>query len=377
MNDYFADYPHDPFGHRPSFGMHSYAPSSTRRTVLLFLRNGAASRFAGLWPGLMKEGVDSVRPDYVSPPGHRAVSPTHHDTFRGDAQAYPHEPTGAAPSSRSSVNPADESSWLTAIRARRLTVRVGDFPQLLSAQLAQPRRLSETHQLPCELDVVLAPEQAVLAAIGEAPGSEQNAQGPWTILTRNAAEKLNAHSFLQQWRQGISRGGDPPGINDRSTFLFRLRVISDPTADRDAVSVDAPSASVESHDHRASVESHARGGTSVRRGIPATYRKPWEMRFTREEAVYGMTVSSRFAHPVARLLRRLAARVFGGTDRRRWQAMLIGRTLDDQLWSVRPPREAFQSSTLRHWVIDTLRLAGYDPETMLTEWEIHWRRKGP
>jgi hypothetical protein len=61
---------------------------------------------------------------------------------------------------------------------------------------------------------------------------------------------------------------------------------------------------------------------------------------------------------------------------RRWQVLLKGKTADDQLWSIEPPRGFSCVRVVRRWAKATLAQAGYEPNKMLLEWEIFWRRKG-
>jgi len=53
----------------------------------------------------------------------------------------------------------------------------------------------------------------------------------------------------------------------------------------------------------------------------------------------------------------------------------LGKSLDEQLWSIRPTRRALADRGVRQWASKTLEQAGYNSETMLLEWEIFWRRK--
>ena len=61
---------------------------------------------------------------------------------------------------------------------------------------------------------------------------------------------------------------------------------------------------------------------------------------------------------------------------RKWQVLLNGKSPDEQLWSVRPPRGGLTHRFILAWAQNALQLAGYDPRNMLTEWHIFWRRKG-
>ena len=72
---------------------------------------------------------------------------------------------------------------------------------------------------------------------------------------------------------------------------------------------------------------------------------------------------------------RLLGLVVNRGQRRKWQALLRGRSLDDQLWAVRPPRAGLSNPVIRDWAGRMLEAAGYDPATMLFEWEVYWRRK--
>jgi len=60
---------------------------------------------------------------------------------------------------------------------------------------------------------------------------------------------------------------------------------------------------------------------------------------------------------------------------KKWRAMLKGKSLDDQLWAVTPPRGFSYHPAVRRWAGEALTQAGYDPERMLLEWEILWRRR--
>ena len=76
------------------------------------------------------------------------------------------------------------------------------------------------------------------------------------------------------------------------------------------------------------------------------------------------------------LVRRIKNWLTRGGEFRKWRVLLCGRSFDEQLWEVRPPRGAPSHRIVRQWARTTLELAGYDATTMLLEWEIFWRRKG-
>ena len=76
-----------------------------------------------------------------------------------------------------------------------------------------------------------------------------------------------------------------------------------------------------------------------------------------------------------RVLRRLCAPRVSRAEILRWQVMLSGKSLDEQLWAVCPPTNGLAHPTVRRWVEGALAHGGYDVGVMLPEWEIYWRRK--
>jgi hypothetical protein len=56
--------------------------------------------------------------------------------------------------------------------------------------------------------------------------------------------------------------------------------------------------------------------------------------------------------------------------------LLHGKTADEQLWGVRPPRGGLTHRFIQAWAQSALQLAGYESRNMLAEWQIFWRRKG-
>jgi hypothetical protein len=129
----------------------------------------------------------------------------------------------------------------------------------------------------------------------------------------------------------------------------------------------------------------ARGAAPSRDGgsktaIPEQWVKPWEFQISREEALYDMQAAASSRGGLLALIRDMA-NWFGRRKAwreawRKWQSLLAGKSLDEQLWAVRPPRGMISRSDVRDWALRTLGRAGYDPRVTLVEWEIYWRRKG-
>ena len=104
--------------------------------------------------------------------------------------------------------------------------------------------------------------------------------------------------------------------------------------------------------------------------------KPWEFQISREEALYDMLADASSRSAPFAFIRDLTDRLGHRQAWRKWQALLAGKSLDEQLWAVRPPRGLISGAAVRDWARQTLEQAGYDPRVMLAEWEIFWRRKG-
>jgi hypothetical protein len=146
--------------------------------------------------------------------------------------------------------------------------------------------------------------------------------------------------------------------------LFRLQLASDPTADETEPENPAPAPAA------------ANMPCTLKTSIPERFLKPWEFHLSREEALYDLSCASTFPGWLSGKLRRLVRCVAFRSELRRWQVLLSGKSIDEQLWSVRPPRGGLTHRFVQSWAKNAIELAGYDPRNMLTEWQIFWRRKG-
>jgi hypothetical protein len=110
--------------------------------------------------------------------------------------------------------------------------------------------------------------------------------------------------------------------------------------------------------------------------IPERWIKPWEFQISREEALYDLQLAPSFLSSLAIFIRDLIGWFGQRKAWRKWRTMLAGKSLDEQLWSVRPPRRQLAHPAVREWARMVLDQSGYDSRVMLPEWEIFWRRKG-
>src|SRR5262249_5300305 len=98
---------------------------------------------------------------------------------------------------------------------------------------------------------------------------------------------------------------------------------------------------------------------------------PWEFHLSREEAVYDVKAGSQRPW-----LQRVKSWFRKRSEITKWQTFLAGKSGDEQLWSVRPPQGGISDPSIQKWARERLETAGYDSATMLSEWQIYWRRKG-
>lgn len=256
----------------------------------------------------------------------------------------------------------------------RRPVRFADFRHLLTPQLAHPERIRESHLLPCRVQVFEAARPMRQEEWGAAVEAENvSAVQP---LTAAMVERLKlAHVLPPQLRPRRPMRRIPGTVLPYDRFLA-LHVEEDPTADRPAagqgISSAPPAATVTAPAAAAAISYPA----TQRKMIPENLLRPWEFVRTREEALYDIRISAALRGPLRRLWQALTGWFTGRADRQKWQALLAGKTLDEQLWSVRPPQNSLEHPRVCRWARGTLAQAGYDADSMLLEWQIFWRRTG-
>lgn len=242
-------------------------------------------------------------------------------------------------------------------------VRYADHVDAISPQLANPRRLQPNHQLPCYAQIHETTVSISVAALEEAASRELGHAGKLLPLSYDLCRRF-AISLPRPPLGIAARPAKVPGMVPPGARFLSLRVALDPTADAAKPAAVAP----------AETAPPAPSAEAARCAVPEEFAKPWDLRHTRDEVLYDMSLAaSRGAWQrwVDRFRHRVSSRAMA-----RWQALLSGKSADEQLWSIRPPRGAIADARIRRWVDHTLRLGGYDVDKMRVEWEIHWRRKG-
>jgi hypothetical protein len=262
---------------------------------------------------------------------------------------------------------------------QRCVIRLGDFKSLLAPQLAHPERLRDTHRLACylqiyEVAVAQRLESLAASALGDAGRVSQ-----LRLITEPITQQLGLTSLLRNRPRAPGHFPREAGLLLPGERVFQLRLAQDPTAD------DAAPSERQSPVGFAAVESSTQGDVEtpvrmpahgLKTTIPDRYMKPWEFKATRDEALYDMNVTATFAKWSSSLSIWLKSWIRSRGEFKKWQVLLSGKNADEQLWAVRLPKGGVSHPAIRDWASKTLETAGYDPRTMLLEWEIFWRRKG-
>jgi hypothetical protein len=235
---------------------------------------------------------------------------------------------------------------------------------LLAGQLAHPERLHQSHRLRCHAQVYEATAPHRIEELAAAMLGDPAFVAELHPLTDVLAARLGLALMLPS-RPAHSPRRREPGVVLAGDRLVRVCAADDPTADG-----PPPRAMPRATELRDALTR----GAGQRRTIPEHYLRPWELRRSRQEVVYDMHV---LAHSswLRRLLRRLRGPRLRRAELLRWEVMLSGKPIEEQLWSVRPPLADLSHPRVRKWAQEALGAAGYDAGAMVAEWEIYWRRK--
>jgi hypothetical protein len=244
----------------------------------------------------------------------------------------------------------------------------------LAPYLKHPAKLRDHDVLECHAQIyeaqrTLPAAQLAALALGDAAFASQ-----LHPLTHAKAQILGTPQLFKPTREPFETRATSRQIY-AGQRVYRLWPVFDPTVERDNTSGRLSAASTKKD-------------ATPRNQIPQQYLNPLQFKYSREEVLYDMqgvlgTLPPEsavlacwfFIYPL-RLLKALSTSISSIGRMRKWRAMLEGKSPDEQLWGVTPPRGFSYHPTVRHWAEETLTQAGYDPERILLEWEIFWRRKG-
>lgn len=254
-------------------------------------------------------------------------------------------------------------------------VRFGEVKGLLLSQVMEPNRLRDEHRLLCKVETFEVSRSQSMESFASALLSETGIAGQLQLLTEAMMHKLQLTEVLPGRGRPRQAGTRQPGMLLPGDRVFRLILVNDPTGNRRPVhsnklhKADGSERPMDSFNQNCGPLNES---TTLQTSIPQRFLKPWEFQLSREEALYDMRIQSQ-NHS---FFDRFRGWKRNGEELKKWQALLIGKELDEQLWGVRPPTKAFQQSEVREWAQRALQQAGYDVGVMLPEWEVYWRRKG-
>jgi hypothetical protein len=343
--------------------------------------------------------IGTLPPGFAWPVMHTPPVPARPRLFRrddimeGELEEVAEEARARGDRRRPAGHPMRARSGLRCLLPRpgvKRAVSFGEFKSQLSAQLAHPERLRDTHRLPCCVQlyrVTLAQPRLDVAKRLHGAGATA---ADLLMFTPDVARRLQ----LPPPRHAPPRTGEArqesPWLN-AGEEVVELRVIHDHTQDagreegapapREPATAklpaapSAPPAPQPIVIPRAGAAPPAPSAPLIRTEIPPRFLMPPDFKLTREEALFDMAVAATTRGPLE-AIKRIARKLTRRGELERWRALLDGHERDEQLWQVRPPHAALSDRRSRDWVRRALMLGGYDTGHMLREWELYWRRRG-
>lgn len=250
----------------------------------------------------------------------------------------------------------------------RLQLAFGRVKREISGQLQHPERLQEKDVVECYAQFYEAHQSLPVARVAAAEFGNAALQSQLYFLTKGKAQLLGVPQLFKTSPQPFAMEATTRELYPNQC-VYQLRPIFDPTL------VPAPKTAA----------TIAETPQELKREIPVPFLSPAQFKYSREEVLYDMKTTLGTLPPecalkrwfwvyLLRLLKTAIIVLTTGKQMKKWRAMLAGKSLDAQLWSVRPPAGFAYHPTVKQWAEETLLRAGYDAEYLLLEWEIFWRR---
>jgi len=281
--------------------------------------------------------------------------------------AQPHPPAGANESS-----PGYRK--ILADPGLYLKISWGRVKFEMAGQLKHPEQISDDDEIECYAQIYEAQRTLPATHIAARELGDGALHLQLHPLTPDKAKMLGVAQLFKPTRYPFEGGTSSRQLH-AGQRVYRLWPLFDPTAHRAANPVvDPPAPKIEQ--------------STLLSQIPQRYLDSMHFRYSREEVLYDMKSMfgtlppatgalrrSLFIYPL-RLLKVLMVSIASYGRIKKWEAMLDGKSADEQLWTVTPPRGFSYHPRVRRWVVQMLGGAGYDAGRVLIEWEIFWRRKG-
>jgi hypothetical protein len=243
-------------------------------------------------------------------------------------------------------------------------VRYADFLDAITPQLTDPRRLRPGHQLACYVQVHELTATRTLGALEQSAANQLGSAGKLLPLSYDLCRRFGLSLPRPSFALAGAQHAYAPGVAPAGSRFLTLRVAFDPTADVTPAQPAAPAPTPVTTPTDSQTAQWV--VPASKSSVPEDFMKPWELKLSRDEAIYDMTLEtsrSRLRRFLARMKNRIPAR-----ELKKWHALLLGKTPDEQLWGVAPPKRATTDTRIRRWAEQTLQLAGYEVPKMLIEW---------
>ena len=250
-----------------------------------------------------------------------------------------------------------------------LVVPWNEFRPLLAAQIAHPERLRDGHRVGVRMQIYEVTRPQSLDELAESITGDSSRASELTILTDRLMSLLGLTQRLPPPMRRPHQQPDGETILAHERLL-RLLLIADPTATTPA-KVESPATATAAPQPEAA----APRPRADKESIPQAFLRPWEFKKSREDVLYELTRRRGVLSAIRSWLEAMTSRAANRLEQRCWEVLRSGKSLDEQLWLVPPPRRGLEDRAMRDWAARTLAHAGYNVQTMLLEWEIFWRRK--
>jgi hypothetical protein len=251
-----------------------------------------------------------------------------------------------------------------------VTMIFGQIKSEIGPRLAHPEKLADGDAIDCYVQIYETRHTMSAASIAACELGDPSLQTQFRPLTSDRAKLLGVPQLYRPSRQPFeSEASNRPLYPGQR--VYHLRPVFDPTAAPDLDSVTS-----------------SKRVPALRTEIPEQYVSAAQFRYSREEVLYDMKGPLGTLTPEAgalarwllfyppRLMNVVATALVGLGRMKKWRAMLQGKTPEEQLWAVTPPRGFSHRPAARRWAEMMLVNEGYDPRILIIEWEIFWRRKG-
>lgn len=250
-----------------------------------------------------------------------------------------------------------------------LVVPWNEFRAQLASQIAHPERLRHGHRVGVRAQIYEVTRPQSLAELAESITGDRTRASELTILTDRLVSLLGLGQRLPppMCRPYQPPDGDTIMAHER---LVRLLLAADPTATT-PVKVESPATT----NAAPQLDAPAPRPRADRESIPQAFLRPWEFKKSREDVLYELTRRRGVLSAIRSWLDGMASHAGLQLEHRCWEVLRSSKSVEEQLWSVPPPRRGLDDREVRDWAARTLAHAGYNVQTMLLEWEIFWRRK--